>query len=47
MMDHQPFSGSYLLGDVDFLLQPVKIEMTPVELKEELIQSGNVTILIC
>ncbi|TBL37523.1 hypothetical protein EYY80_36300, partial [Klebsiella oxytoca] len=41
MMDHQPFSGSYLLGDVDFLLQPVKIEMTPVELKEELIQSGK------
>ncbi|MEY1271464.1 cysteine protease StiP family protein [Proteus mirabilis] len=41
MMDHQPFSGSYVLGDVDFLLQPVKIEMTPVELKEELIQSGK------
>ena len=41
MMDHQPFSGSYLLGDVDFLLQPVKIEMTPVELKEELIHSGK------
>ena len=41
MMDHKPFSGSYLSGDVDFLLQPVNIEMTPVELKEELIQSGK------
>ena len=41
MMDHKPFSGSYLSGDVDFLLQPVNIEMTPVEVKEELIQSGK------
>lgn len=41
MMDHKPFSGSYVSGDVDFLLQPVNIEMTPVELKEELIQSGK------
>ncbi|QAV22578.1 cysteine protease StiP family protein [Proteus hauseri] len=41
MMDHKPFSGSYLSGDVDFLLQPVNIEMTPVEIKEELIQSGK------
>lgn len=40
-MDHKPFSGSYVSGDVDFLLQPVNIEMTPVELKEELIQSGK------
>lgn len=41
MMDHKPFSGSYVSGDVDFLLQPVNIEMTPVELKEALIQSGQ------
>lgn len=40
-MDHKPFSGSYVSGDVDFLLQSVNIEMTPVELKEELIQSGK------
>lgn len=40
MRDFEPFSGSYLPDDVHFLLQPVTIEMTPVELKEQLIQSG-------
>lgn len=41
MNDHIPFSGSYLSGDVDFLLQPVHIEMTSIEQKEALIQSGR------
>lgn len=36
-----PFSGSYLPGDVQFLLKPVEVEMTPVDKKEELIQSGK------
>lgn len=38
--DYIPFSGSYLPEDVHFLLNPVEIEMTPVALKEQLIQSG-------
>ncbi|HEM7134316.1 cysteine protease StiP family protein [Providencia hangzhouensis] len=41
MRDFEPFSGSYLADDVHFLLQPMAIEMTPVELKEKLIQSGE------
>lgn len=36
-----PFSGSYLPEDVHFLLTPIAMEMTPIELKEELIQSGR------
>ncbi|WP_456310852.1 cysteine protease StiP family protein [Serratia proteamaculans] len=40
MSNRLPFSGSYLPGDVDFLLTPVEIDMTPVEQKEQLIQSG-------
>ncbi|ANI30331.1 hypothetical protein PL78_10895 [Yersinia entomophaga] len=40
MHDFIPFSGSYLPEDVHFLLKPVEIEMTPVEQKERLIQSG-------
>ncbi len=40
MSDYTSFSGSYLPDDVHFLLKPVEIEMTPVELKEQLIQSG-------
>lgn len=36
-----PFSGSYLPGDVEFLLTPVEMEMTPVDQKEMLIQSGK------
>lgn len=35
-----PFSGSYLAADVHFLLKPVDMAMTPVEQKEQLIQSG-------
>lgn len=35
-----PFSGSYLPDDVHFLLKPVEMEMTPVDQKEQLIQSG-------
>ncbi|MCE9991111.1 cysteine protease StiP family protein [Enterobacter asburiae] len=38
---HNTFSGSYLPGDVTFLLKPVEMEMTSVERKEELIQSGK------
>ncbi|MDX8000994.1 hypothetical protein FE394_17800 [Xenorhabdus sp. Reich] len=35
------FSGSYASDDVQFLLKPVQIEMTPVDVKEQLIQSGK------
>jgi hypothetical protein len=35
------FSGSYQPDDVQFLLKPIAMEMTPVDLKEELIQSGK------
>ncbi|WP_340622240.1 cysteine protease StiP family protein [Xenorhabdus siamensis] len=35
-----PFSGSYAANDIQFLLEPVQIEMTLVEVKEQLIQSG-------
>lgn len=41
MPDAQPFSGSYLPGDVEFLLNPVQIAMTSVDQKEQLIQSGT------
>ena len=34
------FSGSYATNDIHFLLRPVAIEMTPIALKEKLIQSG-------
>lgn len=40
MTDFTPFSGAYLPQDVHFLLQPVDMEMTPVDQKEQLIQSG-------
>ncbi|PHM36980.1 cysteine protease StiP family protein [Xenorhabdus innexi] len=40
MNSFPPFSGSYAADDVQFLLKPVQIEMTPIERKEELIQSG-------
>lgn len=36
-----PFHGSYLPGDVQFLLAPLQLEMTPVAEKEQLIQSGQ------
>jgi len=35
------FSGSYFPGHVEFLLKSVEMEMTSVERKEELIQSGK------
>jgi hypothetical protein len=41
MQPHETFTGSYQPGDVEFLLKPVVIEMTPVDQKEELIQSGK------
>lgn len=41
MRNTAPFSGAYLPGDVEFLLQPIEIEMTPVDRKETLIQSGE------
>ena len=34
------FSGSYAAEDVHFLLRPIEITMTPVTVKEQLIQSG-------
>lgn len=36
-----PFTGSYTLEDVQFLLKPVTVPDTPVHLKELLIQSGR------
>ncbi len=41
MQDYSPFSGSYRAEDIHFLLKPVNIEMTPVDVKEALIQSGK------
>ncbi len=35
------FSGSYPVNDVVFLLKPMRIQNTPVQLKEKLIQSGQ------
>lgn len=40
MNEITPFSGSYLPEDVQFLLKPIQLEMTPVDIKEKLIQSG-------
>jgi hypothetical protein len=36
-----PFTGSYTLNDVQFLLKPVTLADTPVHVKEMLIQSGK------
>ncbi|MEC4750529.1 cysteine protease StiP family protein [Methylomicrobium sp. Wu6] len=36
-----PFTGSYSADDVEFLLTPIDMEDTPVEVKEALIQSGQ------
>lgn len=41
MDDIRAFSGSYKQDDVQFLLNIVEMEMTPVDLKEVLIQSGQ------
>lgn len=40
-MTHDYFSGSYSTEDVRFLLKPIRIENTPVKLKEALIQAGK------
>ncbi|KMJ44620.1 cysteine protease StiP family protein [Xenorhabdus khoisanae] len=40
MNNFPPFSGSYASDDVQFLLKPIQMEMTPVDVKEQLIQSG-------
>ncbi|MDD5578287.1 MAG: tellurite-like stress resistance cysteine protease StiP [Methylobacter sp.] len=36
-----PFTGSYTLDDVQFLLKPIAVLDTPVEIKESMIQSGR------
>ncbi|MDO9269079.1 MAG: cysteine protease StiP family protein [Methylobacter sp.] len=36
-----PFTGSYSLDDVQFLLKPMAMQDTPVHIKEALIQSGK------
>lgn len=36
-----PFTGSYTLDDVQFLLKPMAMQDTPVHVKEALIQSGQ------
>ncbi|WP_276832756.1 cysteine protease StiP family protein [Frischella perrara] len=41
MINIEPFSGSYTYSDVQFLLKRVEMETTPVEIKEQLIQSGK------
>jgi len=39
-----PFTGSYSLDDVQFLLKPMAMQDTPVHIKEALIQSGKKTL---
>ena len=41
MRDITPFSGSYTPDDVQFLLKPMSMPDTPVQIKEALIQSGK------
>jgi len=41
MTAYTPFTGSYALEDVEFLLKPIAIEDTPIHVKEALIQSGQ------
>ncbi len=36
-----PFSGSYSVDDVQFLLKPMAMQDTPIHIKEALIQSGK------
>ncbi len=36
-----PFSGSYVLADCQFLLKPIRLDPTPVGLKEQQIQSAS------
>jgi hypothetical protein len=41
MIAMTPFTGSYTLDDVQFLLKPMTLPDTPVHIKEALIQSGE------
>jgi hypothetical protein len=41
MKNTRPFTGSYTVDDVQFLLKPMTVVDTPVPLKEALIQSGQ------
>lgn len=41
MKNWVPFTGSYTLNDVQFLLKPMTLTDTPVPIKEALIQSGK------
>jgi hypothetical protein len=41
MKNRAPFTGSYTLDDVQFLLKPVTLSDTPIHIKEALIQSGK------
>jgi hypothetical protein len=41
MKNRTPFTGSYTLDDVQFLLNPMTLPDTPVHIKEALIQSGK------
>lgn len=41
MKNRTPFTGSYTLDDVQFLLKPMTMPDTPVHVKEALIQSGK------
>ena len=41
MKNTRPFTGSYTVDDVQFLLKPMTLVDTPVYLKEALIQSGQ------
>ncbi|WP_295455009.1 cysteine protease StiP family protein [uncultured Thiodictyon sp.] len=36
-----PFSGSYALADCQFLLKPIQLDPTPVDLKERMIQDAT------
>lgn len=41
MIESKPFTGSYSVNDVQFLLKPIAMEDTPLHIKEALIQSGQ------
>ena len=41
MKNMSPFTGSYRLDDVQFLLKPMSMPDTPIHIKEALIQSGK------
>jgi len=41
MSSYKPFTGSYTLDDVEFLLKPIDMVDTSIAIKESLIQSGK------